>query len=158
MSQNILPNAVVPDANILIALSSKEQSTFQTAEKAFDSYVRNGWEFFAPNLIVAEVLYVLCGKLADGILTVREHEKAVELFTDLMSAVAPPENGEASLIKRAEEIRQNYGCSRASDSLYIALAEELTKTRSTELLTFDKGFVNQAAKNAPTVRINLLMI
>ncbi|MCA1622949.1 MAG: hypothetical protein LC768_12045 [Acidobacteria bacterium] len=75
-----------------------------------------------------------------------------------MTAVSPPENGEASLIKRAEEIRKSYGCSRASDSLYIALAEELTATRPTELLTFDKGFINQAAKNAPTVRINLLTI
>ncbi|HEV8158126.1 MAG TPA: hypothetical protein VGP58_03790 [Pyrinomonadaceae bacterium] len=77
---------------------------------------------------------------------------------DLMTAVSPPENGEASLIKRAEEIRESYGCSRASDSLYIALAEDLTKKRQTEILTFDKGFVNQAAKNAPTVQINLLTI
>lgn len=158
MNQNILSNAVVPDANILIALSSKEKLTFQIAEKAFNKYVRDGWNFFAPNIIVAEVLYVLCGKLSDGILTTREHAKAVAFFTDLMSAVSPPENGEASLIKRAEEIRQSYGCSRASDSLYIALAEELTKSRPTELLTFDKGFVNQAAKKAPTVQINLLTI
>ena len=158
MNQSNLPNAVVPDANILIALCSKEQTTFQTVEKAFDKYVRDGWEFFAPNIVVAEVLYVLCGKLSQGILTVREHEKAVEFFTDLMTAVSPLENGESSLIKRAEEIRKNYGCSRASDSLYIALAEELTKTRTTEILTFDKGFVNQAAKNAPTVKVNLLII
>ena len=158
MSENTLPNAVVPDANILIALCTKEDLTFQIAEKAFDKYVQDGCEFFAPNIIVAEVLYVLCGKLAQGILTASEHEKAVEFFTDYMSAVSLPENGESSLIKRAEEIRETYGCSRASDSLYIALAEELTKTRPTELLTFDKGFVNQAAKNAPTVQINLLTI
>ncbi len=55
MNKTNLPNAVVPDANILIALCSKEQTTFQTAEKAFDKYVRDGWEFFAPNIIVAEV-------------------------------------------------------------------------------------------------------
>ncbi len=91
-------------------------------------------------------------------MTAQEHEKAVGYFTDLMTAVLPPENGEASLIKRAEEIRESYGCSRASDSLYISLSEELTKTRTTEILTFDKGFVNQAAKNAPTVQVNLLII
>jgi predicted nucleic acid-binding protein len=158
MNPNALPNAVVTDANVLIALCSKEKLTFQTAEKEFDEYVRDGWEFFAPNVIVAEVFYVLCEKLANGILTEQEHEKALEFFTDLMSAVLPPENGEASLIKRAEEIRQNYGCSRASDSLYIALAEELAKTRTTEVLTFDKGFVNQTAKNSPTVKVNLLTI
>lgn len=158
MNPNVLPNAVVPDANVLIALCTKENLTFQEAEKAFEKYVEDGWEFFAPNVIVAEVLYVLCEKLAQNILTKQEHEKAVEFFADLMNAILPPENGDASLIKRAEEIRQNYGCSRASDSLYIALAEELTKTRATELLTFDKGFVNQTAKNAPTVKVNLLTI
>lgn len=158
MSPSSLPNAVVPDANVLVAICSKEALTFQIAKTEFDQYVRDGREFFAPNIIVAEVLYVVCGKLANGILTAQEHEKAVEFFIDLMTAVSPPENGEASLIKRAEEIRESYGCSRASDSLYIALAEGLTKTRQTEILTFDKGFVNQAAKNAPTVQINLLTI
>ena len=158
MSPSSLQSAVVPDANVLVAICSKEALTFPVAKTEFDQYVRDGWEFFAPNIIVAEVLYVLCGKLANGILTKREHEKAVEFFMDLMTAVSPPENGEASLIKRAEEIRETYGCSRASDSLYIALAEDLTKTRQTEILTFDKGFVNQAAKNAPTVQINLITI
>lgn len=75
MTPNALPNAVIPDANVLIALCSKEKLTFQTAEKEFDKYVRDGWEFFAPNVIVAEVLYVLCEKLANGILTEQEHEK-----------------------------------------------------------------------------------
>lgn len=158
MSPSSLPNAVVPDANVLVAICSKEALTFQIAKNEFDQYVRDGWEFFAPNIIVAEVLYVLCGKLANGILTGQEHEKAVEFYMDLMTAVSAPENGEASLIKRAEEIRESYGCSRASDSLYIALAEDLAKTRQTEILTFDKGFINQATKNAPTVQINLLTI
>ncbi|MFN2392252.1 MAG: hypothetical protein ABR566_09815 [Pyrinomonadaceae bacterium] len=42
MNQASLPNAVVPDANILIALCSKEKLTFQKAEKAFDKYARDG--------------------------------------------------------------------------------------------------------------------
>ncbi|MCW5959015.1 MAG: type II toxin-antitoxin system VapC family toxin [Pyrinomonadaceae bacterium] len=153
-----LPDAVVVDANILIALCTKEKLTFQTAENAFKNYVKNGWVFFAPNLIVAEVIYVLCQKLLQGVLTRTEHEEAVEFFENYMTAISPPENGEATLIKRAEKIRETYGCSRTSDALYIALAEELTKTRATELLTFDIGFVNQSAKNAPTVRVNLLAI
>lgn len=155
---NQLAPAVVADANILIALCSKEDLTFQSAEKAFGEYIQNGWEFFAPNLIVAEVLYVLCQKLSQGILTDSEHDGAIEVFEDYMTGVLLPENGESTLIKRAVEIRESYGCSRASDSLYLALAEELTKTRNTELLTFDKGFVNQAAKNAPTVKVTLLVI
>ena len=158
MSPSKTSNAVVVDANILISLCTKETLTFQTAENAFTNYVKNGWEFFAPNVIVAEVIYVLCQKHSNGILTSIEHEEAVEFFENYMTAISPPENGEESLIKRAEEIRETYGCSRASDSLYIALAEELTKTRTTELLTFDVGFANQISKNAPTVQINLLKI
>ncbi len=158
MNQTTLPNAVVLDANILISLCSKEKLTFQTAENAFDNYGQNGWEFSAPNIIVAEVQYVLCQKLSNGILTTIEHEEAVEFFENYMTAILPPENGEASLIKRAEEIRETYGCSRSADSLYIALAEELTTKRITELLTFDKGFINQTGKNASTVQVNLLRI
>ena len=36
--------------------------------------------------------------------------------------------------------RSGYGCSRSSDSLFIALAEELTKTYTVEILTFDKDY------------------
>lgn len=158
MTQKNPTHAVVVDANVLIALCTKEKLTFQTAQTAFTNYVKNGWEFFAPNIIVAEVLYVLCEKHSQSLLTDLEHGEAVEFLKDYMSAFNPPENGEHFLIERAVEIRESYGCSRASDSLYIALAEELTKTRTTELLTFDKGFVNQIAKNASTVNLNLLPI
>ena len=61
---------------------------------------------------------------------------------------------ETALIKRAVEIRGSYGCSRSSDGIYIALAEELSKTRTTEILTFDQGFKNQLINNAPTDRLN----
>ncbi len=84
-----------------------------------------------------------------------EHEKAVETFLDLMKIISTP-NDETNLVKRAFEIRETYGCSRSSDSLYIALAEDLAKTRTVELLTFDRGMINQAAKNAPTVKVKVL--
>lgn len=158
MSRNLPAPAVVPDANILVALCSNEQFTFSIAEQAFEKYVQEGWDFFAPNIIVAEVLYVLCQKPAQGILTETEHKQSVELFINYMIAIALPEGGDSSLVKRAEEIRVSYGCSRSSDGFYIALAEELTKTRRTELLTFDKGMINQAAKNASTVIVTLLPI
>lgn len=152
------PLAVVVDANVLIAICSKEQATYHTAQTAFDQYAKQGAEFFAPNIIVAEVLFVLCQKLDKAILTAAEHEKAVEFFQDYMTIIQPPPNGETALIERAEEIRSGYGCSRASDGLYLALAGELAAIRPTEFLTFDAGFINQAAKNAPTVTINLLPI
>jgi predicted nucleic acid-binding protein len=96
--------------------------------------------------------------LDKAILNAAEHKKSVEFFQDYMTIIQPPPNGETSLIKRAEEIRNGYGCSRTSDGLYLALAEELTAIRPTEFLTFDAGVINQAAKNAPTVSINLLPI
>ncbi len=125
------------------------------AENAFDFYAKNGWEFFAPNVIVGEVMFALCHKLAAGVLTEAEYEKAVESFLNLMKSIVTP-NDETDFVERAVEIRASYGCSRSSDSLYIALAEDLVKIRTVELLTFDKGMVNQAAKNAPTVTIKVL--
>lgn len=150
--------AVVPDANVLIALCAKEADKLKTAETAFDDYTNKGYEFFAPNVLVTEVIFVLCQKLADGSLTRLEYEEALITFADYLKGIVLTPNGEASLIDRAVEIRDGYGCSRSSDAFYIALAEELAKTYDTKLLTFDKGFVNQAAKNAPTVKINLLPI
>ena len=151
-------NAVVIDASVMIAICAKEQDKQVTAKDALDDYVARGWLFYAPGVIVAEVMYVLCLKLQDGSLTFALYEKAVENFHDQAITFLPPPSGEASLIKRAKEIRQGYGCSRSSDSLYIALAEELTGLSNVELLTFDKGFPNQVAKHAPAVKVNLLPV
>jgi hypothetical protein len=62
------PGAAVVDANILISLCAKEPS-FTVAENVLSDYALKGWTFYAPHVIVAEVLYVLCGKLWDGSLT-----------------------------------------------------------------------------------------
>ena len=148
-------DAIVIDASVLVSISSKEATTHLSAENAFDFYAKNGWEFFAPNVIVGEVMFALCHKLAAGVLTEIEHEKAVQSFLNLMKNISTPDD-ETELVERAVEIRESYGCSRSSDGLYIALAEDLAKTRTVELLTFDKGMVNQAAKNAPTITIKVL--
>lgn len=150
--------AVVPDANVLIALCAKEIDKLQTAETAFEDYTNQGYEFFASSVLVAEVIFVLCQKLAGGLLSQLEHDKAIDNFTDYLRGITLTPNGEASLLKRAVEIRDGYGCSRSSDGLYLALAEKLSTTHATEIVTFDKGFINQAAKNAPTVKVNLLTI
>ncbi len=148
-------NAAVIDASILVSIAAKETATHLTAEDAFKAYSQNGWKFFAPNVIVAEVMFALCQKLAAGILTGAEYEKAVESFLDYMTIISMP-NDETDLVKRAVEIRETYGCSRSSDSLYIALAEDLAKTRTVELLTLGRGMTNQAAKNAATVTVKVL--
>lgn len=158
MSPTTKPSAVVPDANVLIGICAKEKDKYQTAETAVEDYLNKGCEFFAPNVIISEVIFVLCQKLANGLLTQIEYEKAIESFKSYLSFISPAPNGEAALVDRAVEILRGYGCSRSSDELYIALAEEMSKNYDAELLTFDKGIVNQAAKNAPTVKVNLLPI
>ncbi len=150
--------AVIPDANVLIALCAKETDKLQTAENAFDNYTNQGYNFFAPSVLVAEVIFILCQKLTGGLLSQLEYDEAIDVFADYLKGITLTPNGEASLLKRAVEIRDGYGCSRSSDGLYIALAEELAKTYDTEIVTFDRGFINQAAKNAVTVKVNLLTV
>lgn len=150
--------AVVVDANVLVAVCAREQDKLATAEAAINDYAAKGWTFYAPNVVVGEVLFALCKKLQDGALTQTDYDDAIENFADQMQMILPPPDGEASLIKRAKEIRSGYGCSRSSDSLYIALTEALTRSGAAEFLTFDGDTVNQIAKNAPTVKVNLLPI
>ena len=155
MPATINTKIVIPDANILIALCANEPKQSK-AEKALEDYANDGWEFYAPNLIVAEVLYVLCQKHQGGTLTDKAYAEAVENFQDQMNVVKTI--SDADLIKRAFEIQQSYGCSRSADGIYIALAEHLAKSYTVEIVTFDGGLVNQAAKNAPTVKVNVLPV
>ena len=87
-----------------------------------------------------------------------EYDAAVVAFEVLMNIIQPPLSGEVSLVRRGYKIGDSYGCSRSADAVYLALAEELTKIRPTVLLTFDQGVPNQAAKNAPTVTVEVLTI
>ncbi len=156
MSDSVFADAVVCDANVLLAICSKEEATCRQAENALENYAKAGTEFFAPNLIVGEVLYVLCRKLAEGVLTEPEHKLSVESFEQLMEAISTPEKGDHSLIKRSVEIRESYGCSRTADSVYIAFAEQLSSLRTVEILTFDEGILKHASKTVPAIPVNLL--
>lgn len=146
---------VVIDANILISLCAKEP-TQTTVKQVLENYAKDGWSFYAPNLIVAEVLYILCQKHQKNTLTDKSYQEAVENFQDQMKAIQTINDD--ILIKRAAEIQKDYGCSRSADGIYIALAEYLGKSNVVELLTFDNGFINQSAKNAPSVKVHILPI
>lgn len=155
----ILPNklaCVVMDANIMIALCAKEPLRFVALTAEVENYARAGSLFYAPNIIVGESLYALRRKLTDGVLSATEHAQAVQSLRVRMTAILPPPRGEASLILRADQICDGYGCSRSADALYIALAEELSQTYTTRLLTFDQGLPKQATHHAPLVTIHLL--
>ncbi len=155
---NSKPLAVVVDANILIAICAKERHTQQPALTALADYAKQGATLFAPNVLIAEVLYILCQKAAQNSLTLVAYQQAMHEFTDYLKTIKPPPGGEASLVTRAEEIRRGYGCSRTSDGLYIALAEQLTTSWMVEILTFDNGYLNQATNTAPSVKVNVLTI
>jgi predicted nucleic acid-binding protein len=150
--------AVVIDANVTIAISSIESGKEPVASAALAGYARQGTAFYAPGVIVAETLYVLCQKSQNGSLTPVEYGSAVRSFHTLMASILPPPQGDGSLILAADRIRAGYGCSRSADSLYIALAEELSQTRPTRLLTFDQDLPKQVARNAPGVNVHLLTI
>lgn len=150
------PRAVVMDASVLIAICAKEQDKAATAEAALINYAVQGWRYYAPSVIISEALYVLCGKAQSGALSAVEHQTVIRSLIAYMRVIFPPPNGDAALIARAEVIRSGYGCSRSADGLYIALAEELAQTATAELLTFDTNLPKQAARNAPTVKVNLL--
>jgi predicted nucleic acid-binding protein len=152
------PHAVVIDANIAIAITAREALTGQVASAQVAAYSAAGCDFFAPGVLVAETLYVLCKKLNDGLLSVAEHALAVKHFQSFSSFILSPPNGDISLALRAEAIRGGYTCRRSADGIYIALAEELAVGTPTTLLTFDEDMVKQAAKHAPTVTAQLLTI
>jgi predicted nucleic acid-binding protein len=147
--------AAVIDANVLVSICSKEPS-HQTAEDALADYAARNWAFYAPGAILTEVLFILCKKRQDGLLTEAEHEEAVATFNDYMQGILPSPQGDIRFILRNEEIRKGYSCLHSADAFYLALTEELAKNGAAEFLTFDKRAVNVAANNAPSVKVNLL--
>lgn len=151
-----IPGALVLDANIVIALLAKESGA-TIAQAAIQQYAQQGYETFAPGLIVSETLYVLCGKLHEGSLSQSDYSVAVNAFNALMQDVNPTPDGDRHLIIRAEAIRGGYSCRRSADGVYIALAEFLTPLRPTLLLTFDEDIKKQAARYSPAIRVELLV-
>ena len=149
-------SCTVIDANVMVALCAKEPHRYVMLAAEIEKYAQAGNLFYAPNIIVGESLYALRRKLTEGVLDVTEHAQAVQSLHVRMTAILPPPGGEASLILRADQICNGYGYSRSADALYIALAEELSRTYTTRLLTFDQGLPKQAAQNAPLVSVHLL--
>jgi len=148
--------ALVIDANVTIALAAKEIGREAVAIAEMSRYAQLGYEWYAPAIIIAETLYVLCGKKDRGELSPADYAIAISGFQKTMTSIQPPPNGDRTLIERAEQVGTGYGCSRSADGIFIALAEDLARTRPTILLTFDQGMPNQAARNAPTVTVQVL--
>jgi len=148
--------AVVLDASTVVGIAAKEVAKEAKALAAVAQYTARGYLFFAPGVIISEALYALCQQEQRDLLTQAGYSRAILDLQTLMARVLPPPSGEASLILRADQIRGSYGCGRSADAIYIALAEELSQTYTTRLLTFDQGLPKQAAQNAPLVDVHLL--
>ena len=144
------------DASVAVAIAAHEAGKNVAAVESIRSAANNGYSSYAPGVIVTEVLYALCQQEHRGILSAVEHEQAVTDFSALMQERIPPPDGDAALVSRSYSLCAGYGCSRSADSVYIALAELLTATRPTVLLTFDRELPKHAARNAPSVRVQLL--
>lgn len=150
------PPAVVMDASVLIVLCAKEAGNYPLAITEIRQYVQNGFVAYAPGVIGAESLHVLCLKLQNGFLTPLEHKRSIQRLQIRMRGILPPPGGDSSLLIRAEEIRGTYTCRRSADGLYIALAEQLALSRPTELVTFDVDMFKQTSSTAPAVTVRLL--
>jgi len=147
--------AVTLDASFIVAYCTREPGRFATAEAELKRLAGAGYSLYAPEVVVSEVLFVICRKTEKGELTGPEAVQAVNSFAALMGAVQPPPGGDKALIADAVRIRGSYTCLRVSDSLYLALAEQLAALGCPELLTFDKDLRSHAAANAPGVTVRL---
>ena len=150
--------AAIIDASFMIGLCANEPNKYAVAKAKLDLYHADGWELFTPGIAIGEVLYVLCKKLKDNTLDLTQHANAVRRFVSMMASIKPPPTGDASLIDRAEQIRSSYGCARANDAFYIALAEQLAIDRPSTLITFDADMAKQAKANAVTVVVEVLPV
>lgn len=155
MSLTNNPDVVVIDASVMVSIAAKEAATYEAVKAALDYYTENGSGFFAPNVAVSEVIYAFCKKQNAGDLTELQHSNAIKSFLDLIRNISMPAD-DTTLLIPAIEILKTYGCSHSSDSLYIALAKSLAEDGTVELFTLDQGMKKQAAKNAPSVVVNVL--
>ena len=60
---------VVLDASAMIALCAQEPERYNMVQTVVENYANSGSAFYAPNVIVSEVLFAVCRKLGDGTLT-----------------------------------------------------------------------------------------
>jgi predicted nucleic acid-binding protein len=77
--------AAVVDANFMISIAANEPNE-PKSRAALARYSTLGYQFYAPGVVAAEALYVLCGKLSDGSLSVADHEFAVRELDMLLKA------------------------------------------------------------------------
>lgn len=149
------PHPVILDASFVIGICAREPKKYVLAQTELGLRTANGCPLHAPHLLIMEAVYVLCGKQQSGELTQAEHTTAIANLSLLSTTIIFPDKGDVSLLARAEQLRQGYGCSRSADCFYITLAEQLALTGTSEIVTFDAGQQRQAAAS-PGITVTLL--
>jgi predicted nucleic acid-binding protein len=153
---------VTLDASVVIAICINELNRAAKAIAELAKYSAAGCELYAPGTIVQESLFVFCKLATDpkippgSRLSSAERLQAIRAFITLMANVKQTPNGDFSLIQGTVDIHGSYSCLRTSDSIYLALAEELARYGDAEIVTFDQDMENQARANAPTVVVKTL--
>lgn len=150
--------AAVLDASVVVGLCAREPGKFESARKKLQDYARGGWKIYAPGVLIAEVLFVLCRKLHEGHLTAPQHDRAVRSFVALLRRFSVFEAGDGSLFARATEIAAGYGCARSSDAIYLAMAEQLSLATQAEAATFDDGWRTQATAKSLPMAVDILQV
>ncbi len=149
-------SSVTLDASFVIGLCANEPEKGVKAQTELNQRIADGSVLHAPHLLLMEAVFVLCGKLRAGTLTQPQHSQANASLHALASVIQFPDGGDITLLLRADQMQQGYGCSHSADCFYIALAEQLAAAGSSELLTFDAGQQKQAAAVSPNVKVTLL--
>jgi predicted nucleic acid-binding protein len=103
------PGALVVDANVLIAMSTKESGRDALATAEIADFVSSGYQLFSPGVAVAETLYVLCGKRNSGSLSLADYNIAVATFVRIMASVFPPPSGDTALIEGPRRSEEDMG-------------------------------------------------
>lgn len=147
---------MVIDASVLIGMCAKEPRKVAVAEREFERYANDGWQFFSPGSLLNESLVVLGRKLAQYLLSPAEHRDALAILRGFLRIIEPSPGGDLLLADRAMAIHEGFGYMRGYDSVYLALAEKLAADRQVEVLTFDDGWREQKERYSLPFKVNVL--
>lgn len=152
-----IDTVVVIDASFMIGICARERDKHDQARTLLEEYQDSHCRLYAPGVMLTECCFVLCKKKRDGEIGAADHTLAVESLIMSMKGVSPTPCNESDLIRRADFFAEPYGCNFVNDSMYLALAEYLSLSGPTDLLTFDKKMHDRATNLAPAIRSRLLI-
>lgn len=144
------------DASFVIGICAREPRKLIQARTVLNQRIAAGYSLHSPHLMIMEAVFVLCKKQQASEFTPAEYAAAVINLQTFSASLTFPIGSDMTLLVRAEQMRQGYGCSHSADSFYIALAEQLAARGPSELLTFDVGQQKQAAAVSPIIAVTLL--